>query len=80
MRRLAQLLKIILAMQIFTSACTVQNSDVAERVIRFDNSKVYPSLNLKLSDLADVSYVPLGGETPLRRCRYSLFQRILRRS
>ena len=62
MRRLAQLLKIILAMQIFTSACTVQNSDVAERVIRFDNSKVYPSLNLKLSDLADVSYVPLGGE------------------
>lgn len=44
------------------SACTYSRYDVNDDVIIFDYRKQYPVLELKLSDLADISYVPLKGE------------------
>ena len=43
-------------------SCKDTNIDVVNGVIVFDNSKEYPALNLNLSDLAEVSYVLLGGD------------------
>ena len=43
-------------------SCKDTNIDVVNGVIVFDNSKEYPALNLNLSDLADISYISLGGE------------------
>lgn len=43
------------------SACTYSRYDVNDDVIIFDYRKQYPVLELKLSDLADISYVPLKG-------------------
>ena len=43
-------------------ACVSESTDVKDGVIIFDSSKEYPHKDLKLSDLADVSFIPLGGE------------------
>lgn len=47
---------------VFVSACADNDSDIVNGVIMYDSSKIYPKLDVKLSDLADVSFIPLGGE------------------
>jgi hypothetical protein len=37
------------------------DADLVDGVIVFDNSKEYPELDLKLSDVADITYIPLKG-------------------
>jgi hypothetical protein len=42
-------------------ACGHTGGDFVDGVIVFDNSKTYPELELKLSDVADITYIPLKG-------------------
>lgn len=41
------------------SACGRGGNDYVDGIIVFDNAKEYPELDLKLSDVADLSYIPL---------------------
>lgn len=43
------------------SACGRGGNDCVDGIIVFDNSKDYPELDLKLSDVADVTYIALKG-------------------
>ncbi len=43
------------------AACGRGGGDYVDGVIVFDNAKNYPELDLKLSDVADVTYIPLKG-------------------
>ena len=52
-------------------ACASESTDVKDGVIIFDSSKEYPHKDLKLSDLADVSFIPLGGEDSVNFLTYS---------
>ena len=52
-------------------ACASESTDVKDGVIIFDSSKEYPHMDLKLSDLADVSFIPLGGEDSVNFLTYS---------
>lgn len=42
-------------------SCRHEGTDYVDGVIVFDNTEDYPELNLMLSDVADVTYVPLKG-------------------
>jgi hypothetical protein len=57
MRRLV----LIISVCAFVS-CGQEGKDYVDGVIVFDNSKNYPELDLRLSDVADVTYIPLRGE------------------
>ena len=52
-------------------ACVSESTDVKDGVIIFDSSKEYPHMDLKLSDLADVMFIPLGGEDSVNFLTYS---------
>ena len=52
-------------------ACVSESTDVKDGVIIFDSSKEYPHKDLKLSDLADVTFIPLGGEDSVNFLTYS---------
>ena len=52
-------------------ACASESTDVKDGVIIFDSSKEYPHKDLKLSDLADVMFIPLGGEDSVNFLTYS---------
>ena len=52
-------------------ACASESTDVKDGVIIFDSSKEYPHKDLKLSDFADVMFIPLGGEDSVNFLTYS---------
>ncbi len=52
---------LILFLVCILAACGRGGSDYVDGVIVFDNSMDYPELDLRLSDVADITYIPLKG-------------------
>lgn len=64
---------LLFALVFILSACSSNQSDIVDGVIIFDSSKEYPHMDLKLSDLADVSFIPLGGEDSVNFLTYNCY-------
>ncbi len=52
----------LILLALANSCGTPENTDVQSGIIAVDLQKEYPQMNLRLSDLADISYIQLGGK------------------
>ena len=58
-----KLIHLAIAIYVLLSTGCVSNNTQAHKPMDIDLTKEYPVLDLKLSDIADVSYIPLKGNS-----------------